>query len=259
MATLVFDIETVGTNWTDLTETTKASLTKWIERTSKTPEESDRYIGQVKDGLGLSPLTGSIVSLAMWDIERKRGVVYVVGSPPVIEQSEQPEGEEEKVSPETKQTEQGFTIRYCTERDLLEDFWEGARSYDIFVSFNGRRFDVPFLLHRSVACEVKPTVELARNQYLKLQTYPYHVDLQDELTFYGSMYRRPSLHLFCQTYGIDSPKEHVDGDAVATLVAEQKYTQLANYNAADVVATTELFAKWKEYLAPASFLNTVEF
>ena len=248
MATLVFDIETIGTNWDELGETTQTALTKWIAKSTNTTGQATEYVQQVKDGLGLSPLTGTIASLAMWDVERKQGVVYVVVPDDTA-----------ATNPQTaaKETEQGYTIRYCNESQLLEDFWDGARSYDIFVSFNGRRFDVPFLLHRSVAWQVKPTVVLAKNQYLKLQTYPYHVDLQDELTFYGAMYRRPSLHLFCQSYGITSPKEHADGSSVVGLVRSGAYLDLATYNAADVVATHELYERWKEYLAPASFIHTI--
>lgn len=243
MATLVFDIETVGKRWEDLDVITQGTLTRWIPGVSTSTDETALHEQRVKDQLGLSPLTGSIVSVSMYDVERKQGVVYVVT--------------DEALPSHTAKT--GYKIKTCTEKELLEDFWEGARSYDVFVSFSGRRFDVPYVLHRSVICGVKPTVELAKHKYLKQQTYPYHIDLQDELTFDGAMYKRPSLHLFCTAYGIPSPKLLGGGREVAVLVEAANYIELANYNAADVAATTALYEKWKQYLAPASFINTLEF
>jgi hypothetical protein len=75
------------------------------------------------------------------------------------------------------------------------------------------------------------TVQL-KHQWIK--------DLQDELTWYGAMSRRPSLYLFCRAYGIASPKIEVGGDDVAELFVGKKFRDIARYNAADVRATTEL-------------------
>ena len=64
------------------------------------------------------------------------------------------------------------------------------------------------------------------------------------------MTRRPSLHLFCRAYGIESPKAGgVAGDDVAELFAEKRFRDIALYNSRDVTATTELYRKWLEYLA----------
>jgi hypothetical protein len=86
--------------------------------------------------------------------------------------------------------------------------------------------------------------------------YPYqqksvrHVDLQDELTFFGAMSKRPGLHLFCRAYGIESPKSEVGGDDVAELYQTKRFRDIAHYNAKDVMATTLLYKKWQKYLAP---------
>ncbi len=96
-------------------------------------------------------------------------------------------------------------------------------------------------------------------RYLYQQKSVRHVDLQDQLTFYGAMHRRPSLHLFCRAFGIESPKvEGVAGDDVAELFRMKKFRDIAEYNARDVIATTELYKKWLKNLAPYSFLNISE-
>jgi DNA polymerase elongation subunit (family B) len=240
MATLIFDIETLGESWDSFGEATKQALTKWISQSTTNKAEYERELGKVKSQLGFSPLTGSIVALGMYDLERQLGAVYFVG-----------DGSGESFM------EGEFTYKERTEKELLEDFWEGARSYDIFVTFNGRTFDIPFLLHRSVVHGVQPTVDVLSSRYLSRQVLPYQVDLLDELTFYGAMRRQP-LHMYCRAYGIESPKGEEGGEAVAELVRQKKFRDLATYSAGDVTATVELYEKWKHYLAPASFLNATD-
>ncbi len=238
MSTLVFDIETVGEDWTTLDKITQKTLVRWIEQGSRGDGERAVLLEAVKNQLGFSPLTGGIVSLAVYDVERDLGAVYYVGS-----------------GDETDFSDESFSYKQRSEKEILEDFWESARSYDTFVTFNGRQFDVPFLLLRSIAKEVHPTVELNKKRYLSQQSIPYHVDLQDELTFNGAMQRRPQLHLFCRAFGIESPKINASGDEVAQMFKDEQFKDIAKYNAKDVVATTELYKKWLDYLAPRSFVN----
>ena len=238
MSTLVFDIETVGEAWQDLDDTTQKALVRWIDTSSRSETERAALLQAVKEQLGFSPLTGSIVSIAAYDVERSIGAVYFVGS---------------KDTADFKDAT--FTYKCRSEVALLEDFWESARSYDTFVTFNGRQFDLPFLLLRSVAREVRPTVEIDQRHYVTQQSLPYHIDLQDQLTFYGAMSRRPQLHLFCRAFGIESPKQDVSGDDVAQLFKDKRFADIARYNARDVMATAELYDAWLTYLAPRSWLN----
>ncbi len=233
MATLVFDIETVPQAWDDFDLYTKAQL---LKRSKEGSED------EVKHKLGLYPYTGRIVSLAMYDVERRQGATYIVA-----------DGTEEIVSKE------GFLVKQRTEKEILEDFWEGALSYDVFVTFNGRAFDVPFLLYRSLAHDVRPSVSFSKSRFLTKQSAPYHVDLLDEFTFYGVMNERPSLHLLLRACGIKSEKGVVDGSQVAELFQQKKFSDLIQHNIDDVVATTTLYEKWKLHLAPHSFLNAIEF
>jgi 3'-5' exonuclease len=237
MATLIFDIETVGEDWDDFDQTTKEVLSRWIHKTAKTVAEEESQITDLKEGLGFSPLTGKIVAIGVYDLERKQGAVYYTGE-----------------GTESDQEVDGYVLKQRSEKEMLEDFWEGAKSYDTFVTFNGRGFDVPFLLHRSVVHGVMPTCDLMEGRYLYQQKGVRHVDLQDQLTFYGAMFKRPSLHVFCRAYGIESPKgEGVSGDDIAELFLKKKFRDIALYNSRDVTATAALYEKWLTYLAPLSF------
>jgi 3'-5' exonuclease len=76
-----------------------------------------------------------------------------------------------------------------------------------------------------------------------------HIDLMDQFTFYGAVRRRGSLHLYCQAFGIRSPKaEGITGDDVGRLFRERKYREIAEYNSWDLIATWELYNIWKEYI-----------
>jgi hypothetical protein len=230
MATLVFDIETVGENWSEFDETTKHILTRWADRSAKSAAEREVLQSDIENGLGFSPLTGFVVAIGLYDLERNQGVVYYTGLG---------SGESFK--------ESGFIYKERTEREMLAEFWEGAEQYDTFVTFNGRAFDAPFLFHRSAVHGIRPTKNLLEGRYPYQQRSCRHVDLQDELTFFGAMQRRPSLHLFCRAFGIESPKVEVGGDDVSELFRAKKFRDIATYNARDVVATTELYKRWLQY------------
>ncbi|MCA9354528.1 MAG: ribonuclease H-like domain-containing protein [Candidatus Kaiserbacteria bacterium] len=240
MATLIVDIETKAEDWKALPGITRSALTQWIEKADFSYEEKRKKLSTVQSRLSLSPFTASIISLAVYDVERKTGAVYFVSN-------------ESEDSFEIDD----FTFKARTEKEILEDFWEGATSYDVFVTFNGRSFLMPFIHHRSVMQGVKPTVDIARQRYLTKQTLPYHVDLLDELSFYGGMSHRPSLALLCGAYGIDN-SSLLSGDEIDAAFADERYRYIAEKNMGDVQAINGLYEKWKENLAPHSFINALE-
>jgi len=237
MATLIFDIETVGEEWGDLDDVTKETLTRWIDRTARNEEEHEAGLKDIREGLGFSPLTGEIVAIGLYDLERKLGVVYYQTDSAYKDKDGMIYHTVEDSSKEYQVGE--FILKPRSEKEMLEAFWEGAREYNVFVTFNGRGFDVPFMNLRSAIHNIRPTRDLMDGRYLYQQKLAHHIDLQDQMTFYGAMHRRPSLHLFCRAFGIESPKaEGVAGDDVAELFQAKKFRDIAEYNVRDVVATT---------------------
>jgi hypothetical protein len=233
MSSLIIDIETIGEDFDKLDETTQHSLTRWVERAAKSEEEKEVMLKDVKNGLGFSPLTGEIVALGVYDHEKKQGAVYY-----------QAPGQEEA---ETE--EQGCKLKAMSEKEILEKFWELAKKYENFVTFNGRSFDLPFILIRSLVHKIKPSKDLMSNRYLFSQKYgAKHIDLLDQLCFYGASQRKGNLHLFCRALGIVSPKGEVSGDDVGKLFQEKKFLDIAKYNVGDLKATSELYKYWKTYL-----------
>jgi DNA polymerase elongation subunit (family B) len=234
MSTLIFDIETIGEDFAALDETSQNVLTRWIKKDTSSEEQYQHSLESVKNGLGFSPLTGEIVVIGVMDAERERGVVYY-----------QAPGEENEDFEEN-----GIIFKQKTEAEMLECFWQGILKYSTLVSFNGRCFDVPFLMLRSAIHKVRPSKNLIANRYLNSQRDRIkHVDLLDQLSFYGAMWRKPSLHIACRAFGIKSPKaDGVSGDDVMGLFKEKKFLDIAKYNVGDLVATKELYECWRDYL-----------
>lgn len=233
MSTLIFDIETIGEDFDSLDETTQHQLTRWIRETSASEDEYENALENVKEGMGLSPLTGEIVAIGVLDAEKGKGAVFY-----------QSPGTKEK---ETE--EGGIKFKPMSEKEMLEAFWDGVKEYDEVVSFNGRMFDAPFLAVRSAVRGVRPSCDLLSNRYVSLQRGVKHIDLRDQLSFYGATRRPGSLHLWCRALGIESPKAGgVSGDDVSGLFAAGKYLDIAKYNVGDLRATKELYEKWRDFL-----------
>lgn len=234
MPSIAFDIETIGENFDEMDACTQEVLTRWIKKTSDSDEEYRAKLEDVKNGLGFSPYTGEIVAIGVMDIERNRGAVYYQ-------------------APGLTHVEEEFEnviLKPMTEGEMLEAFWQGARQYDTFVTFNGRAFDIPFMMIRSALHGIRPSRDLMSNRYVGAQRDGKHIDLLDQLTFYGAVWKgKPNLHLACRAFGIESPKAAgVTGDDVNELFQNKQFLDIAKYNVRDIVSTKELYEYWCEYL-----------
>ena len=91
MATLIFDIETVGEEFDSLDETTQNILTKWIRQNAKEENEYDSDLRALKEGLGLSPLTGEIAAIGVLNADRNEGAVYFQAPDQKLQEQEAPD------------------------------------------------------------------------------------------------------------------------------------------------------------------------
>lgn len=229
---LVFDIETIGKPYDEFDKKSKEIFREWAEREATTDEELERALEGIKEGLPFSPFLGEIVSIATLDSEGRGGVYF--------------QAPEEKLD---DYEIAGVKYRIGAEKDIIERFWDIAQHYNRFVTFNGRGFDVPYLMIRAAIHGIKPTQNMMSNRYLGLQRGAQHIDLADQLTFYGAMRRMPKLHFATKAFGIESPKNTgMDGKEVPKAFTDRRYKEIAEYNFADAVATKALYEKWNNYL-----------
>ena len=228
---LVFDIETIGKDFTALDDMSQEYLLQYAQ--------DDQEREEIKEHLGFYPLTGEIVAIGILNPDTHKGCVFTQkGSALVL-----PKKIEEI-------TEADIAIEEGTEKEILEKFWHAAEMYHTFISFNGRGFDVPYLMVRSAIHQIRPSKDLMSNRYLSSQyAQSKHIDLFDQLSFYGAVRRKFSLHMWSKAFGIKSPKEGgTTGDDVGKLFHEGHAADIARYNAGDLLATAALYAQWESYM-----------
>lgn len=223
MATLVCTLQAAPILWDSLAQEVQHELLRWTTVRDLTPEALAQAERSVAEQLAYSPLTATIAVLGLFDVERNVSVTYYVDTA----------------------TEAGFDTRVKprSEAGLLRDFWEGAPAYDTFVSFNGRRYLLPFLLHRSAVHAVIPSVMIPFERTLERQGVVSHVDLLDQLTFQG-LTRRHTLYHYCHAYGLTLPTPVA---ATAALVAERRMEEAAVAVQQTLTATAELYAYWRQF------------
>ncbi len=225
---LVFDIETSAYDFDSLSESQKEYLLRYAEK------EHDEKIRQAKKDeairyLSLYPLTAKVIAIGLLHTEMEKAVVLYEGSE-----------EENNVVTE----DELVVYKPLSEKEMLETFWNYAAKTERFISFNGRNFDLPFLMIRSAKLKVKPTVNFIKNRYDKSQ----HIDLLEQFTFYG-LIKKFNLDFYCQSFGIDSPKSKgVSGMDVKQLYDAGRIKEIAVYCGDDIRATYELYKIWDEYL-----------
>ncbi len=229
MSRLILDIETVGKDLDSFDDMSKDYLLKF----AKTEED----IQEVKDSLSFYPLTGEIVAIGILNPDTDRGAVYYQ-SPQI------PQSGELFTLDAPQYEEDGFKFIPGSEREIIERFWETVKNYSHIITFNGRGFDCPFIIVRSAILKIKPAKDLMPNRY-----NDSHIDLLDQLTFFGAVRRRFSLHMWCRAFGIKSPKEEgITGYDVKSLFLEKRYLDIARYCTGDLKATKELYNCWERYI-----------
>jgi DNA polymerase elongation subunit (family B) len=223
MPKLVFDIETVGVDFEALDETAQGLLLA----TAKDDFEK----AAIKEMLGVSPLTGQVVTIAVLNPETGKGASYY--------QRQNDKDIEEEVD--------GYLMVPCKdEKEILEKFWELATHYDQFITFNGHSFDCPFVMIRSAINKVRPTVQLMGYRFGDKP----HLDIYDKITNYGAVRFKRSLHLWCQAFGIESPKDQgITGHEVGQYFKDKRCREIALYCVGDIKSTAKLYEYWEKYMS----------
>jgi 3'-5' exonuclease len=224
---IVLDIETVGFDLDNLAESQQEFLLRYAEKEhdekikEEKREETERY-------LSLYPYTAKIISIGLLNTETEGSLVLYNNK-----DYEEWEVDEKK-------------IKYIgnNETEILILFWKFISKTDKVITFNGRNFDIPFLMLRSAMLNVKPTINLIHNRY----NITKHIDLLDQFTFYG-ISRKFNLDFYCHAFGISSPKSKgISGMEIKELYKAGKVKDISVYCGEDIKATYELYKIWEDYL-----------
>ncbi len=131
------------------------------------------------------------------------------------------------------------------EKALLEDFAAmlNKNSSKFLCGHNIKEFDIPYIARRMLINGI--TLPASLNIAGKK---PWEVNFIDtlELWKFGDYKHYTSLNLLTNIFNIPSPKDDIDGSEVAGVYYEENDVErIARYCEKDVLATTQLFLRFK--------------
>lgn len=224
---LVFDIETVGYDFETLAESQQEFLLRYAEH-EKDNDKKNEAEEEAKRYLSLYPLTAKVVAIALMNTDSGKEMVLYEGAPVddlLIE-------------------EKSIKYKPMNEEEMLKSFWLYASKAEKVITFNGRNFDIPFLMIRSAIHKIKPSRNFIKNRYDSSS----HIDLLEQFTFYG-LTKKFNLDFYCHAFEIESPKaKGITGMEVKELYKAGKIKEIAVYCGEDVKATYELYKIWDGFL-----------
>jgi len=200
MKTIIYDIETVARPMEDLPETVQEYMTTRFER--------QRKHDSIEKFMCLDSDFGRIIAIS-WQCLEEGSVVTDICK-------------DEKAS--------------------LENFWSQMRELkpSLFVGFNSKSFDAPFLHKRSAYLGAKPPIHITSKRY---SIFP-HFDIAEVLSGFDQ-YRMKSLSTYCALFGIEHDTE--SGENVKEWYEEGDMERIAEHSRKDVEATALLYKRIKDF------------
>jgi hypothetical protein len=227
---LVFDIETIA----DLTPENREAVAALAKGRQMTPEQYG----------GLCPPLARVVCVSWFDVVTQTlgaclDETFCVGDPPQRVEVEDGTGDAAGLM-------SCEIVRCGGEAQVLRHFGalveQHCRQTDAqLVTYNGRGFDLPVLVHRSIKHRVTEGCELLTQAAMENRYRPsLHLDLMDVVTFHGAAPRWP-MAAYAVGYGFQSPKTEMDGSQVWDAVHGGRIVDVARYCAGDVLATAHIY------------------
>lgn len=224
---LICDIETVGFEFESLSESQQEYLLRYIEHESDDAKKEE-LLEETKRYLSLYPLTAKVVAIGIMNTDTEKIIVCY----------------ENDSDEDTVLEVKGIKYKPMSEINMINCFWDHVSKSARVITFNGRNFDIPFMMIRSAIHKIKPSKNLMKYRYDSKE----HIDLLDHFTFYGTT-KKFNLDFYCHAFGIDSPKSKgITGMEVKELYKAGRIKEIAIYCGEDIKATYELYKIWNAYL-----------
>ena len=231
---LVFDIETIA----DLTVENRDAIAALAKGRDMTAE----HYG------ALCPPLARVVCIAWFDVAAQQlgavcdGRLCTAAVPQSISVSNGRAAGQRVECALTRCDDEAALLRHFGHRVEQHLCTDAAR----LVTYNGRGFDLPVLVHRSVVHAVTEGRALLTRAALDRRFNPaLHIDLMDVFTFAGAAGRWP-LAAYAVGYGFQSPKQDMTGADVWAAVQAGQLVDVVRYCAGDVLATTHVYRRWHE-------------
>ena len=182
----------------------------------KDPEKIEAYIARKREeqinNAALDPDLGKIVAIGWMDVKAKELEPVLV----------------DKIEPVS-----WLIADYENEEGLIKAFWKLLKEHNGYcVGYNLLNFDLPYLVRRSFALDIKLPIYPIMARY---RTQPV-LDLMQVLYNWGAP---KSLKWVAERYGFIVPMPDVDG----SMVADMDEDTLRKYVESDIVVTYQLYKK----------------
>jgi len=134
-----------------------------------------------------------------------------------------------------------------SERILLHDFNQTVNNFcktpkQVLCGHNGKEFDFPYIARRTLinGLPLPKALDIAGKKPWEIK----HLDTM-ELWRFGDYKHYTSLSLLAHIFGIETPKDDIDGSMVYDVYYNQKdIARIVDYCQKDVVTTAQIFLKY---------------
>ena len=141
----------------------------------------------------------------------------------------------------------GVDVRMFSGKDevaVLSQFWTylSSKRNSKIVTFNGKSFDVPFIIKRSAVLGIPPTVRISTRRY----ETDRHFDVYELLTDFYNSKEKFSLHAYCRMFGVENTDTST-GSEVFQLWKEERLSEIESHCTKDVKSTLALHSRIQSY------------
>jgi hypothetical protein len=249
---VVIDVEAVGCPWDSLSGEEIDYLAKRVARQRGLADWGDSEFEEAKQRLALSGLTGELAIIGMLNVDTGKGrLLFTPPSNSIVTASPIVPAFMEDIAAHTEGRVMGQV--FSSEAMLLAGFWDALGTFDQIITYNGRNYDGPFLMHKSFLHGVPITRNLVPSRF-----DDSHIDLCDRLAFFGAT-RAVSLDFLCRRVGIPSPKQSMSGKDVEHEWRAGNCAAIGRYNVHDLIATARLFTRYAECFGLLEGMEPVEY
>lgn len=128
------------------------------------------------------------------------------------------------------------------ERKLLEEFWNFLSEHknSVFVTYNGYKFDIPFLIVRSCINNIKIPIDINKNRWSMERSN--HFDVMLFFSQYET-FINPNLTLLANIHNIEIKGERFGGREVERFYNENEIKKIEEHCKQDVEILEGIFNK----------------
>ena len=127
------------------------------------------------------------------------------------------------------------------EKDILNEFWNIIKENNNarIVTHNGYKFDVPFIIVRSIINNIKIPLEINLNPWNMIRSN--HIDTM--LIFSQNVFTNAGLRILARLNNINFDEDNIHGKDVERLYKEGKFEDIKNHCKNDIEILENVFNK----------------